>query len=265
MRRVSRPELIQTVWARTIIGTLVASGIEEMIVSPGSRSTPLVAAAVDLGVPCRAVVDERSAAFFALGAAKVTGAPLALLCTSGSAPAHYLPAVIEAAQSDTPLVVVSADRPSTLHGCRAPQTVDQQRLFGAHCRWFVDLGAPSEAPAVIRGMVRAVRQAVSLARSRRPGPVHLNVPLCKPLAPVSPHTAAELDHVEAARSLVDGSTRHWSSDRVEPPEAAVEELAAVCDRAQRGVIVLGPASLAAVSDRHAVVGLAEGTGFPGPG
>src|SRR5690606_13597277 len=106
---------------------------------PGSRSTPFVFALLrhpDLRV--RDVVDERVAGFVALGVGRATGRPALLVCTSGSAPAHYYPAVIEAAAAHVPLLVLSADRPFEAHGCGANQTVDQQRLFGAHARFFAD-------------------------------------------------------------------------------------------------------------------------------
>jgi 2-succinyl-5-enolpyruvyl-6-hydroxy-3-cyclohexene-1-carboxylate synthase len=259
---VLRAELIQTVWARTVIGTLATSGIVELIVSPGSRSTPLVAAAVELGVPCRSVIDERSAAFLAVGAAKVSGRPMALICTSGSAPAHYLPAVIEASRSGVPLVVVSADRPPELHGCEASQTVDQQSLLGAYCRWFVDLGVAEAASAVLRGMVRSVSQAVARSHAPQPGPVHINVPLRKPLQPVQPDSSDEVDLASAARAMVEEATLAWAPAAPKVSEEALEALAISCRRAQRGVIVLGPAPLAAVRSRAAVAELSAVTGFP---
>ncbi len=257
-----RTELIHAVWARAVVGTLASSGIAELVVSPGSRSTPLVAAAVELGVPCRSVVDERSAAFFAVGSAKVTGRPMALICTSGTAPAHYLPAVIEASQSGTPLVVVSADRPPELHGCQAAQTVDQQRMFGVHCRWFVDLGVPDASAMALRALVREVGQAVSRAVWPHAGPVHLNVPLRKPLTPVEPSTQAEIELDAMARAMVDAVTTHWPSAACEPSRDAVIGLSRACRSTPRGVIVLGPAPLAAAKDRAVVAELSTVTGFP---
>src|SRR5690606_7458455 len=133
---------------------------------------------------CHSVVDERSAAFFAVGMAKVTGQPGLLLCTSGSAGAHYLPAVIEAAHSHLPLLVLTADRPPELYDCSAPQTIDQNRLFGAYARWYADLGAASESARALEALRRKAVQAVLATRYPRPGPVHLNAPAAKPLEPV---------------------------------------------------------------------------------
>jgi 2-succinyl-5-enolpyruvyl-6-hydroxy-3-cyclohexene-1-carboxylate synthase len=126
--------------ARTFVDALVRSGVRTVVVSPGSRSTPYVwALAVDGRVTVHESIDERGGGFFALGIAKVTGQPVALLCTSGTAPAHYAPAVIEASMSEVPLVVVTADRPLGLQAASAPQTIDQVKLFGDHVRAYVDL------------------------------------------------------------------------------------------------------------------------------
>jgi 2-succinyl-5-enolpyruvyl-6-hydroxy-3-cyclohexene-1-carboxylate synthase len=151
-----------------------------VVVSPGSRSTPLVLAfeaCADAEVV--AVLDERAAGFFALGQARARRQPALLLCTSGSAAAHYLPAVIEAFYSHTPLLVLSADRPAELHHCGAPQSIDQVRLFGSHCRFFADLGAPHpSSPAAWQALVA---QALDAAVGPPAGPVHLNVAFREPL------------------------------------------------------------------------------------
>ncbi len=111
--------------ARLVASTLAALGVRDVVASPGSRCTPFLHAFVSHpSIRTRTVLDERAAAFFALGRAKVEGRPVALLCTSGSAPAHYYPAILEAEASHTPLVVLSADRPERLHGCGANQTTD---------------------------------------------------------------------------------------------------------------------------------------------
>src|SRR5262245_22511019 len=119
-------------WARLLLASLAASGVKEIVVSPGSRSTPFAwAAATTPGLRCHAVYDERSAAFFALGLARVTGEPALLLSTSGSAAANYFPAVVEASLAELPLLVMTADRPLELQDAGAPQTIDQVKLYGA--------------------------------------------------------------------------------------------------------------------------------------
>lgn len=150
------------------------------VISPGSRSAPLVLAATALpAAQVHCVLDERAAGFFALGLARATGQAVVLICTSGSAAAHYLPAIIEANASHIPLVVLTADRPPELHRCGAPQTIDQNRLFGAHVRWFADLGAPGGGSH--RWLRTVVAQALDRAEGVEPGPVHLNVPFREPL------------------------------------------------------------------------------------
>ena len=116
---------LHTAWAALFVRALATAGVTDIVISPGSRSTPLVlAAAREERLRCHVILDERSAAFFALGQARVSGRPSALLCTSGTAGAHYFPAIIEASQSFTPLVVITADRPWDAYDAAAPQTID---------------------------------------------------------------------------------------------------------------------------------------------
>jgi 2-succinyl-5-enolpyruvyl-6-hydroxy-3-cyclohexene-1-carboxylate synthase len=171
--------------AATLVAGALDAGVHDVVMSPGSRNTPLTLAfaeaANDEGrLRLHVFTDERTAGFVALGLARATGAPVALLCTSGSAAAHYLPAVIEASEDRVPLVILTADRPAELHGCGASQTVDQQRLFGVHVRHFRDLGSPATAPD-LAPVALAVARALSFARGPLPGPVHLNVPFREPL------------------------------------------------------------------------------------
>ncbi len=134
-----------TALARAILDELVHQGVTELVLAPGSRSAPLAFAAArlaDAGVLRLHVrLDERSAGFLALGLAKVSGAPVAVMCTSGTAVANLAPAVVEASYSAIPLVVVTADRPVEARGVGAPQTIDQVEFFGGMVRRFVELGA----------------------------------------------------------------------------------------------------------------------------
>ncbi|HRP87800.1 MAG TPA: thiamine pyrophosphate-binding protein, partial [Gammaproteobacteria bacterium] len=119
--------------AVALLDGLTAAGLESVVASPGSRSTPLaLAAARCTGLRLHVVADERSAAFFALGLVRASGRPAAVIATSGSAPAHWLPAVIEACEDEQPLLLLSADRPPELLGCGANQATEQGRLFDAH-------------------------------------------------------------------------------------------------------------------------------------
>jgi 2-succinyl-5-enolpyruvyl-6-hydroxy-3-cyclohexene-1-carboxylate synthase len=170
--------------ASVLIGALIDGGVEHVVVSPGSRSTPLALAlyaeSKKRRIHLHVVLDERSAAFFALGIARVTGKSPLLVATSGTAPAHWYPAVIEASESELPLLLLTADRPPELHGFGAPQTVDQSRLFGVFARASIDLGVPNSdlSPA---WLTAAAARALSAAEGVRPGPVQLNAAFREPL------------------------------------------------------------------------------------
>ena len=132
-----------TLWASVLAATLARLGLKAAVISPGSRSTPLtVALASHPNLEVIPVLDERSAAFFALGLARRTGLPVALVCTSGTAGANYYPALIEARESRIPLLVLTADRPPELRDCGSGQTIDQQKLFGAFPVWYAELAVP---------------------------------------------------------------------------------------------------------------------------
>lgn len=170
-------------WAQVLLGGLVEAGVREVVISPGSRSTPLVWAAThDPRVRCHCIIDERSAGFFALGQARISGMPSLLLCTSGSAPSHYFPAVIEARVSGLPLIVLSADRPFELQHCGAHQTIDQTRLFGTYASYH-ELGTPVADRDALLGVRRMARQAVAASLEAPRGAAHLNFRARKPLEP----------------------------------------------------------------------------------
>lgn len=173
-------------WSQAMIAGFVAAGVTDAVISPGSRSTPLALALLrQPRLRCQVAVDERSAAFFGLGIAKASQRPVLLLATSGTAPANWLPAVIEASQSGVPLILLSADRPPELQGCGANQTIDQLGLFGSHVRASHALGTPQQEFAA-GYLHRLAAQACEQATWPHPGPVHINQPFCEPLLPVSP-------------------------------------------------------------------------------
>ncbi|MES1183511.1 MAG: 2-succinyl-5-enolpyruvyl-6-hydroxy-3-cyclohexene-1-carboxylic-acid synthase [Myxococcales bacterium] len=179
-------------WARLLFESLRQAGVADVWVSPGSRSTPFTWAAQHTpGVTVRPVVDERAAAFLALGHARLSGRPSALLCTSGTAAANYFPAIVEASLSHLPLIVLTADRPLDVQHAAAAQTIDQVKLYGDYVRRFFDLGLPDAAPSALVGMRRAVTQAVAEAQGPLPGPVHLNLRARKPLEPAPARNEAE--------------------------------------------------------------------------
>jgi 2-succinyl-5-enolpyruvyl-6-hydroxy-3-cyclohexene-1-carboxylate synthase len=169
----------------TLLHELVRGGVAHMCMTPGSRSTPIaLAAARHPGITLHVHLDERSSAFFGLGIAAASGQPVAMFCTSGTAAANHLPAVVEASMARVPIIVMTADRPPELHGVGANQTVEQQNLFGTFVKWFCDTGVPEEGERERQrwssiGM-RAIQQAVGFPP---PGPVHLNLPFREPLLP----------------------------------------------------------------------------------
>jgi 2-succinyl-5-enolpyruvyl-6-hydroxy-3-cyclohexene-1-carboxylate synthase len=178
-------------WASALADELVRAGVRDAVICPGSRSA-LLALALAERLRAHTVIDERSAAFFALGAAKASGRPVAVLSTSGSAGAHFYPALLEAEAGGVPLVAITADRPPELHGWGAPQQLDQQRLFGGHA-WFADLGLPE--PRTLPHL----RATVARALQQR-GPAHLNAPFRDPLAPI-PEPLPQVRNEPAAAHL----------------------------------------------------------------
>jgi 2-succinyl-5-enolpyruvyl-6-hydroxy-3-cyclohexene-1-carboxylate synthase len=172
-------------YVTALLDALVDGGVTHMCMTPGSRSTPIaLAAARHPGITLHVHVDERSSAFFGLGIAAATGQPVAMFCTSGTAAANHLPAVVEASLSRVPVIVMTADRPPELHGVGANQTIDQQNLFGGFIKWFCDTGVPVYAPHERHRWWSIGKQAIQhAALFQPPGPVHLNLPFREPLMP----------------------------------------------------------------------------------
>ena len=182
-------------WAVTFVSQAVATGLRHLVVSPGSRSQALALAAVTLAdqtegtLSVHVAIDERTAGFFALGLAVDSGAPVAMLCTSGSAPAHYLPAMMEAHHQGVGLIAITADRPGELRGVGANQTTVQPGIFGPFCRVVFDIEAPEGADHETDQASELAERAIAWACGgfgQRPGPVHINVAFREPLsAPMS--------------------------------------------------------------------------------
>jgi 2-succinyl-5-enolpyruvyl-6-hydroxy-3-cyclohexene-1-carboxylate synthase len=226
-------------FAAALFEELARAGVAHACVCPGSRSTPLaIAAAATPGLRLWTHVDERAAAFFALGLAKASRAPVALVCTSGTAAANFLPAVVEAALARVPLVVLTADRPPELRDWGAAQTIDQGRLFGTHVRWFAELPPPEPRAELLRHVRATAAPPAALAAGPPAGPVHLNLPYREPLEPTPVAGDAEALATAAARDprpqlRVEAPARA-------PDPARVRALAAPLRAARRGVLVCGP-------------------------
>ncbi len=175
-------------WSTQLIDTLVLNGITRFILSPGSRSTPLTLAVVrHPDAKHWVIIDERSAAFFALGQSKQCGNTTALICTSGSAVANWLPAVVEANHAAIPLLLLSADRPAELHSRGANQTIDQQQLFSSQVRGTHPLPPPDEQGNPVTAIQKLLQQVLIELNQPIPGPVHINIPFREPLLPDPPN------------------------------------------------------------------------------
>ena len=185
-----------TLWARAFTDELARAGVRQVVLAPGSRSTPLVLAfATDDRFQVRVHLDERSAAFFALGLGKVSGVPAALVTTSGTAAANAYPAVVEASYAEVPLLVLTADRPHRLRDADANQAIDQTRLYGAFVRGFFEAAPPVLEGPALRHLRALAGRAVLLATEAPAGPVHLNFPLDKPLEPAGASAELSLIHI----------------------------------------------------------------------
>lgn len=228
---------LNALWAEVLIGTLYEAGVRDICVSPGSRSTPL-AYAVDAHPGIRPIVhlDERAAAFFALGLAKATRLPVALVCTSGTAAANYYPAIIEASLTGVPLIVLSADRPLGLRGAGAPQTVDQVRMFGPYVRHYAETPLPEASLPALRRLAASAAQACALASAHPQGPVQLNVPFADPLPPLPSGDPA----LPGLAGVMEGALPRVTRGRTCPDERAVSDLARRLASVERGLIVAGP-------------------------
>ncbi|MGD7024339.1 2-succinyl-5-enolpyruvyl-6-hydroxy-3-cyclohexene-1-carboxylic-acid synthase [Rossellomorea vietnamensis] len=239
-----------TEYLSAFIEELHASGVNKVVISPGSRSTPLALLfAKHPNVEVFINIDERSAAFFALGMAKADNEPVAILCTSGTAAANYYPAVIEAHYSRVPLVVLTADRPHELREIGAPQAINQINLFGSHVKWFDEMALPEHTDAMVQYARRAASRGTALARSLPEGPVHFNFPLREPLVPDMNHSFKE-GKVQTAVTVGAGSVS----------AAVLERLSNLLVQKKKGLIVCGPQTDSNVVE--AVVKLAEKTQFP---
>ncbi|GAB4327673.1 MAG: 2-succinyl-5-enolpyruvyl-6-hydroxy-3-cyclohexene-1-carboxylic-acid synthase [Candidatus Zixiibacteriota bacterium] len=250
--------------ARSLLARLVRLGIRDVVVSSGARCAPLVLAVSDYGELCVwRYPDERSAAFFAMGATKVSRRPSVLICTSGTAGANYYPAIIESSLSHVPLIVLTADRPPELHGCGAPQTIDQQSLYGGYAKYSVTLAAPDGAfPARPSEWADAAESAFHEAVRWPAGPVHLNVPFHEPLLP-DPDAIAPFDPPEPSAAVAPypagHDERHSRIAHPRPDWDLVEELAKQIAGAERCLLVAGPIDDPCV---ESLSQLSATTGFP---
>ena len=238
------PDRAAFAFVGAFVDELARAGVRHASVAPGSRSTPLaLALARHPAIRIWTHLDERSAGFFALGMARELGAPVALLCTSGTAAANFLPAVAEAAAAEVPLLVLTADRPPELRDVGAAQTIDQARLYGTHAKWFVDVALPEISGDLLRYGRTLGARAAARAAAVPAGPVHLNFPFREPLVPtpVGPPASASAADALAWEGRPDAAPWVVVSDALPAADAAtVARLAALLGAARRPLIVCGP-------------------------
>jgi 2-succinyl-5-enolpyruvyl-6-hydroxy-3-cyclohexene-1-carboxylate synthase len=245
----SSPDVTATFCA-TLVDEWVRLGVTHACIAPGSRSTPLaLALATQPELRIEVFHDERSAAFGALGVGLATGTPAVLLCTSGTAAAHFSAAVIEADLSGVPMLVITADRPPELVDVAAPQTIDQTKLYGGAVRWFHAPGVPDDANLATWRSLGARAAAEAVGFSGRPGPVQLNLAFREPLLGTAATLPPGRDHGAPWHSVLRGQT----ISRPELTRALVSGW-----EGKRGVILAGRGC----GDPDTVIALGEQLGWP---
>jgi 2-succinyl-5-enolpyruvyl-6-hydroxy-3-cyclohexene-1-carboxylate synthase len=251
-----------TALASALVEELARCGVRHAVLSPGSRSTPLAVAlwrqpAIEVSV----IVDERSAGFFALGAAQATRRPAAVLCTSGTAAANLHPAVAEADEAAVPLLVLTADRPAELRGIGAGQTIDQLKLYGSSTRWFCEVGThEADDDGLLHYRSVACRAYAAARGEPRPGPVHLNLAWRDPLAPVPVEGDITASSPLALKGRGDRPLTAVPHSSAAPEPALLDELAERIAAAPRGLVLVGRQTDPGLRDP--VIGLAAAAGYP---
>ena len=237
-------------FAATLVDEWLRAGVTDAVVAPGSRSSPLAIALVgEARMRTHFRLDERSAGFFAIGLSLSTDRPVVVVTTSGTASVELHPAVVEADLASVPLIVCTADRPPELREVAAPQTIDQQRLFGRSPRYFFDFGVPEEETRPQWRSFASRLVAEALSNPAGPGPVHANLPFREPFG-------AEAGSPPPGR---DGG-RPWHEVVAGPSvsSAALERLVELCRSASRGIVVCGRGAY----DRDACLAFSRAFGFP---
>jgi len=223
---------ILTNYVYKIVASIIQNGVEDVVISPGSRSTPLAYAfASTKDIKVYRQVDERSAAFVALGIAKAKQKPVALLCTSGTAAANYFPAIIEAKYSRVPLIVITADRPHELREVGAPQAINQIRLYGENVKWSAEFPIPDDAKQTLPFIERHVARGVNIAKSYPLGPVHFNIPFREPLL------------IDFNEQLPPATFKSSFIGTITPNDESIKVFEELISQTNRGFIIVGELAL----------------------
>lgn len=237
-------ENINRVWSSLIIDELNKNGITHFYVSPGLRNAPLIAALSHLKNTCQNItinmcIDERAAAYRALGYSKATGIPSVLMCTSGTALANYMPAVVEAKKSNLPLIILSADRPSEFTLCDDNQTMDQSKFYGNYVQGEMNLGAPCIEISP-RALTSTLSNLIHKSLFPQKGPVHLNCAFREPLE--NTYVPLPTDYLANALNQMNGlgpSTRYLPLNTT-PTDASITEIASLIKNSKSALLVIGP-------------------------
>jgi 2-succinyl-5-enolpyruvyl-6-hydroxy-3-cyclohexene-1-carboxylate synthase len=268
-REIALPEPPNPLYAyvNAFIDELQRAGVQDVVICPGSRSTPLaIACAAHPGIKVWMHLDERSAAFFGLGLAKQIRRPVGLLCTSGTAAANFLPALIEAMLTHVPLLALTADRPHELRDNGAPQAIDQNRLYGTYVKWFVDVALPEATNEALRYIRTLANRAVALTTNTPAGPVHLNFPFREPLTPEPIADQPLLPPEERDAIAWYGRPENkpfisvTDAPLAAPPTETLQHLAARLKQTPRGLIIAGPQDDPALPE--ALLSLAKRLRYP---
>jgi 2-succinyl-5-enolpyruvyl-6-hydroxy-3-cyclohexene-1-carboxylate synthase len=252
-----------TIWASVVVQVLAQLGLRIAVICPGSRSTPLAYAfAQHTEIESIPVLDERSAAFFALGMARQTKVPTVLVCTSGTAGANFYPAVIEAYESRVPLLILTGDRPPELRACNSGQTIDQQKLYGDFVNLYLELAVPERSLSMLTYLRQTIVHAWGRSQFPVAGVVHLNVPFRDPLHPVVDMDAmAFADQVNEDAFFAGISLPRLVESEI--PIPVLLDLLRIWQSTERGIIIAGVAHPSS-PDRYceAIAQLSQYLGFP---
>ncbi|WP_208586368.1 2-succinyl-5-enolpyruvyl-6-hydroxy-3-cyclohexene-1-carboxylic-acid synthase [Gracilibacillus suaedae] len=231
-----------TTYVGHFVDQLYQSGVRNIVISPGSRSTPLSLTFAEYNLFNIWVdIDERSAGFFATGIAKQTKKAVVLVCSSGTAAANYYPAIIEAAYSRIPLIVLTADRPHELRDVGAPQAIDQIKLYGDYVKWFHEMALPEATANMLQYARNHADRAVHTSQYQVKGPVHLNFPFREPLIP-----DFSLDNVWGDGAVI---TQHFPFEETQMSVSVLKDIERQLQGRKRGIIICGPHDYPDLADK----------------
>jgi 2-succinyl-5-enolpyruvyl-6-hydroxy-3-cyclohexene-1-carboxylate synthase len=229
-------------WAETFVKELASLGVKYASISPGSRNTPLTLAfAGNKNIKTYVNIDERSSAFFALGLAKATATPVAVVVTSGTATAELYPAIIEAYQQRIPLIICTADRPPELINKGANQTINQNNIYKNHIRWFKNVGLPEPTIKKLKALKQDAIDSVIISTIKSRGPVHLNFPFKKPFEPK--FTTDSVNEKIISFSTTNSTLRSSSSVKNLPDKNSIKFIDRIFNlvkEKEKGLIIVGP-------------------------